>query len=152
MFSKFFRESKQPNKNRMEFRKIIEDLSHFETIMMAEMKDNPELSTTIEKFSNNLQKIYDEVFFWRLKLKSLQKNQLCALENADTEDEDDSCHIVKKNEVLPPIILEVESFWTISEPDLHFRTGIPILKSYKLGEIEFDIILQEDDSILTPRT
>ena len=138
----------------MEFRKIIEDLSHFETIMMAEMKDNPELSTTIEKFSNNLHKIYDEVFFWPLKkAKIITEYQLCALENADTEDEDDSCHIVKKNEVLPPIILEVESFWTISEPDLHFRTGIPILKSYKLGEIEFDIILQENDSIMrVPRT
>ena len=47
----------------MEFRKIIEDLDHFQTIMMVEMKDNPELSCTIEKFSNNLHKIYDEVFF-----------------------------------------------------------------------------------------
>ena len=50
----------------MEFRKIIEDLSHFETIMMAEMKDNPELSSTIEKFSNNLQNICDEVNFFKL--------------------------------------------------------------------------------------
>ena len=47
----------------MEFRKIIEDLGHFQTIMMVEMKDNLELSNTIEKFSNNLHKIYDEVFF-----------------------------------------------------------------------------------------
>ena len=47
----------------MEFRKIIEDLDHFQTIMMVEMKDNPELSCTIEKFSNNLHKIYDEVCF-----------------------------------------------------------------------------------------
>ena len=47
----------------MEFRKIIEDLGHFQTIMMVEMKDNPELSNTIEKFSNNLHRIYDEVFF-----------------------------------------------------------------------------------------
>ena len=47
----------------MEFRKIIEDLDQFQTIMMVEMKDNPELSCTIEKFSNNLHKIYDEVFF-----------------------------------------------------------------------------------------
>ena len=50
-----------------------------------------------------------------------------------------------KNEVLPQIVLEVESFWTISE-DLHFRIGAPILKSYKLGEVEFDIILKDSDS------
>ena len=48
-----------------------------------------------------------------------------------------------KNEVLPPIVLDVESFWTISDPSLHFRPGVPILKTYKYGEIEFEILLQE---------
>ena len=52
----------------MEFRKIIEDLGHFQTIMMVEMKDNPELSNTIEKFSNNLHRIYDEVFFFNFEV------------------------------------------------------------------------------------
>ena len=45
----------------MEFRKIIEDLSHFETIMMATMQDNPELSSIIKKFTNNLHTIHDKV-------------------------------------------------------------------------------------------
>ena len=68
---------------------------------------------------------------------------MSALENADTEDEDENNHIIMINEVLKPIILEVESFWTISEPDLHFRPGVPILKTYKFGEIEFEILLQD---------
>ena len=47
------------------------------------------------------------------------------------------------NEVLPPIQLDIEQFWTINESDLHFRPGIRILKTYKLGpNIEFDILLQ----------
>jgi len=50
-----------------------------------------------------------------------------------------------KNEVLASIILEVESFWTIN-PSLHFRPGVPILKTYKLGDIEFEILLQDFDS------
>ena len=66
----------------MEFRKIIEDLGHFQTIMMVEMKDNLELSNTIEKFSNNLHKIYDEVFFQNQpslgnRKKSVERSRKC---------------------------------------------------------------------------
>ena len=67
----------------MEFRKIIEDLGHFQTIMMVEMKDNLELSNTIEKFSNNLHKIYDEVFFFKfnqilvIEKKSVERSRKC---------------------------------------------------------------------------
>ena len=45
----------------MEFRKIIEDLGNFQTIMMATLTDNPELSKSIETFSNNLHIKFDEV-------------------------------------------------------------------------------------------
>ena len=46
----------------MEFRKIIEDLGNFQTIMMATLIDNQELSKSIETFTNNLHIKFDEVY------------------------------------------------------------------------------------------
>ena len=55
----------------MEFRKIIEDLGNFQTIMMATLTDNQELSKSIETLTNNLHIKFDEVYIipiWTLYL------------------------------------------------------------------------------------